>query len=135
MTKQLSALIRVFMYWGRPVKIDTALYPISTQRNLAVASKNISMLLNPNFYGRHGRTGTSDSTSSVLSHGHHVHCFHRIPHGQRLYHNPCRVESLIGWLVEVNWLIGQIDQSKALDWTDSLFVGPLGSSFIARSSR
>ena len=39
------------MYWGRPVKIDTALYPISTQRNLAVASKNISMLLNPDFYG------------------------------------------------------------------------------------
>jgi hypothetical protein len=33
------------MYWGRLVKIDTALYPISTQRNLAVASKNISMPL------------------------------------------------------------------------------------------
>jgi hypothetical protein len=43
---------RVFMYWGRLVKIDTALYPISTQRNLAVASENISMPLNPNFYGR-----------------------------------------------------------------------------------
>jgi hypothetical protein len=39
------------MYWGRLVKIDTALYPISTQRNLAVASENISMLLNPGFYG------------------------------------------------------------------------------------
>ena len=31
------------MYWGRPVKIDTALYPISTQRNLAVAPDDISM--------------------------------------------------------------------------------------------
>jgi hypothetical protein len=39
------------MYWGRPVKIDTALYPISTQRNLAVAPDDISMPLNPNFYG------------------------------------------------------------------------------------
>ncbi len=35
------------MYWGRPVKIDTALYPISTQRNLAVAPDDISMPLNP----------------------------------------------------------------------------------------
>ena len=34
------------MYWGRPVKIDTALYPISTQRNLAVAPDDISMPLN-----------------------------------------------------------------------------------------
>ena len=50
--KQLSVLILVFMYWGRLVKIDAVLYPISTQRNLAVASKNISMLLNPDFYGR-----------------------------------------------------------------------------------
>jgi hypothetical protein len=40
-----------FKYWGRLVKIDTALYPISTQRNLAVASENISMLLNPVNYG------------------------------------------------------------------------------------
>ena len=40
------------MYWGRPVKIDTALYPISTQRNLAVAPDDISMPLNPDFYGR-----------------------------------------------------------------------------------
>ncbi len=40
------------MYWGRLVKIDTALYPISTQHNLAVASENISMLLNPGFYSR-----------------------------------------------------------------------------------
>ena len=39
------------MYWGRPVKIDTALYPISTQRNLAVAPDDISMPLNPDFYG------------------------------------------------------------------------------------
>ncbi len=39
------------MYWGRLVKIDTALYPIFTQRNLAVTSENISMLLNPGFYG------------------------------------------------------------------------------------
>ena len=39
------------MYWGRPVKIDTALYPISTQRNLAVAPDDISMLLNPDLYG------------------------------------------------------------------------------------
>jgi hypothetical protein len=39
------------MYWGRPVKIDTALYPISTQRNLAVASDDISIPLNPDFYG------------------------------------------------------------------------------------
>ncbi len=38
------------MYWGRLVKIDTALYPISTQRNLAVASENIRMPLNPDFY-------------------------------------------------------------------------------------
>ena len=40
------------MYWGRPVKIDTALYPISTQRNLAVAPDDISMPLNPDFYGK-----------------------------------------------------------------------------------
>ena len=52
LTKQLSALIGVFMYWGRPVKIDTALYPISTQRNLAVTSDDISMPLNPDFYNR-----------------------------------------------------------------------------------
>ena len=39
------------MYWGRLVKIDTALYLISTQRNLAVASENIRMPLNPDFYG------------------------------------------------------------------------------------
>jgi hypothetical protein len=39
------------MYWGRPVKIDTALYPISTQRNLAVALDDISMPLNPDLYG------------------------------------------------------------------------------------
>ncbi len=53
-TKQLSALTwDAFMYWGRPVKIDTALYPIlSTQRNLAVAPDDISMPLNPDFYGR-----------------------------------------------------------------------------------
>ena len=51
MTQQLSALIHVFMYSGRLVKIGTALYPISTQRNLAVPSENISMLLNPDFYG------------------------------------------------------------------------------------
>ena len=51
MTKQLSALIHVFLYWGHLVKIDTALYLISTQRNLAVASENISMPLNPDFYG------------------------------------------------------------------------------------
>ena len=40
------------MHRGCLVKIDTALYPISTQRNLAVASENISMLLNPGFYRR-----------------------------------------------------------------------------------
>ncbi len=39
------------MYWGRPVKIDTALYPISTQRNLAVTPDDISMPLNPDLYG------------------------------------------------------------------------------------
>ncbi len=39
------------MYWGRPVKIDTALYPIFTQRNLAVAPDDISMPLNPDLYG------------------------------------------------------------------------------------
>ena len=33
------------MYWGRPVKIDTALYPISTQRNLAVAPDDISSVV------------------------------------------------------------------------------------------
>ncbi len=38
------------MYSSRPVKTDTALYPISTQRNLAVAPDDISMPLNPNFY-------------------------------------------------------------------------------------
>ncbi len=51
MTKQLSVLIRVFYVLDHPVKIDTALYPISTQRNLAVAPDDISMPLNPNFYG------------------------------------------------------------------------------------
>ena len=40
------------MYWGRPVKIDTAIYLISTQRNLAVAPDDISMPLNPDLYGR-----------------------------------------------------------------------------------
>ena len=43
------------MYWGRLVKIDTALYPISTLRNLPVASKNISMPLNPVNYGSYRR--------------------------------------------------------------------------------
>ncbi len=33
------------------MKNDIALYPISTQRNLAVAPENISMPLNPDFYG------------------------------------------------------------------------------------
>jgi hypothetical protein len=42
------------MYLGHLVKIDTALYRISTQRNLAVASENISMLLNHVNYGRYG---------------------------------------------------------------------------------
>ena len=42
---------RFFMYWDRLVKIDTSLYLISTQRILAVPSKNISMPLNPDFYG------------------------------------------------------------------------------------
>ena len=41
-----------FMLCVRLVKIDRALYPISTQRNLAVASENISMPLNPVNYGR-----------------------------------------------------------------------------------
>ncbi len=54
MTKQLSALIHVL------VKIDTALYLISTQRNLAVVYENISMPLNPDFYGRMRTSHISD---------------------------------------------------------------------------
>ncbi len=46
------------MYWGRLVKIDTALYLISNQRNLAVAPENISMPLNPVNYGRLILAGT-----------------------------------------------------------------------------
>ncbi len=44
------------MNWGRPVKIDTALYRISTQRNLAVAPDDISMHLNPDLYSRLGKS-------------------------------------------------------------------------------
>jgi len=47
----------------------------------------------------------------LLDHDHHVHCFYHVPRGQRSYLDPCRVESL-----------------------DSLFVGSLGYSFLARPS-
>ena len=65
--KQLSVLILVFMYWGRLVKIDRVLYPISTQRNLAVASKNISMLLNPVNYGPLDGSATQEALSPPWS--------------------------------------------------------------------
>jgi hypothetical protein len=57
------------MYWGRLLKIDTALYPISTQHNLAVTSENISMLLNPIYYGRVGLLGTLSLGGGALSLG------------------------------------------------------------------
>ena len=52
------------MYWGRLVKIDTALYLISTQRNLAVAPENISMPLNPVNYGSISRALKHDTSFS-----------------------------------------------------------------------
>ena len=54
------------MYWDHLVKIDTALYPISTQRNLAVALKNISMPLNPVNYGRESGLWTNFLASPDL---------------------------------------------------------------------
>ena len=48
------------MYWDHLVKIDTALYPISTQHNLAVLSENIRMLLNPINYDRQNRDNPGD---------------------------------------------------------------------------
>jgi hypothetical protein len=53
------------MYWGHLVKIDTALYPISTQRNLAVAPENISMPLNPDVYGS-DRTGLNTANDDLM---------------------------------------------------------------------